>query len=736
MGYAKVPSNFDFIKKIRKRDDLKLKPCQYLRASTVPRYYQVAGVLHFLALTRMILGDSAGLGKSLQTIAAYAFLKAKNPNLKLLVVTPKSAMNQWKEEFEKFSDGISVHVLQNEYGKARDKEIYASMEVLRKKKLKRDKLTSLAARKAQYDHVDDDVLICGYFPVTQDYKFLIENRGSDFMVVYDECFSYHTPVVLEDGTTELIGKIVTQKKPVKVLSYNTETGALESRQVVSWFQNPATSWYKVKGVNSNSVICSPNHTFYTRSGKKQASDLITGETIYGFTEKVTDAQWTLYEDSVETCEPFEFGKSTYASYRYNIEVEGNHNYFAGGILVSNCQEFKNNKTSAYLGASKIANAATRVYGLSATIIKNKLIEAYCIFNVIVPGLFGSEAKFNKEFTRQKMMTVKRGAKKQRFKKIIGYKNLSVFRDTIEPYFLIRRTREVASELPSIISKKVELEMTEPQRKLYQESLNGDVYKRMVKKRFFELREMVESKPDPTDRELEKLAKLESKYEESMSVDALWKNKIAGLAYCQMISNGPKWLDPDEEGDSSKEIEFKRLFEQELCTEKVIVFSRFKSGIPRLQKILDELGLKHVKVTGDVHKASDRDKARLAFSDPTQNVNAIFITQAGSAAINLQAANVLLFYDTPWSYGDLYQTIGRAQRIGSIYEHIHVVHMVNVGTIDQHVIKVLDVKKELIKDVMGDIAEGSLEFNKNEVLFKDDQSSVDALFGSVFSGQAA
>jgi SNF2 family DNA or RNA helicase len=91
----------------------------------------------------------------------------------------------------------------------------------------------------------------------------------------------------------------------------------------------------------------------------------------------------------------------------------------------------------------------------------------------------------------------------------------------------------------------------------------------------------------------------------------------------------------------------------------------------------------------------------------------------------------LFYDTPWSYGDLYQTIGRAQRIGSVYEHLILIHMVCRGTIDEHVIKILEGKKTLIQGVMGDIAEGAIEF-KDDVMFSGtaSETELDELFHAV------
>src|SRR6266705_3200308 len=51
------------------------------------------------------------------------------------------------------------------------------------------------------------------------------------------CFHYSTRVMLADGTSEKIGKIVNQKLAVEVLSWNEKTGAIEPRKVVNWFDN-------------------------------------------------------------------------------------------------------------------------------------------------------------------------------------------------------------------------------------------------------------------------------------------------------------------------------------------------------------------------------------------------------------------------------------------------------------------------------------------------------------------
>ena len=49
--------------------------------------------------------------------------------------------------------------------------------------------------------------------------------------------AYTTRVTLADGRREKIGKIVNQRLPVEVLSWDPHTGRIEPRRVVNWFDN-------------------------------------------------------------------------------------------------------------------------------------------------------------------------------------------------------------------------------------------------------------------------------------------------------------------------------------------------------------------------------------------------------------------------------------------------------------------------------------------------------------------
>jgi len=113
------------------------------------------------------------------------------------------------------------------------------------------------------------------------------------------CFHYNARIVLADGTTEKIGKIVNQRMPVEVLSFNPQTGAIEPRRVVNWFNNGPADYFlqfEVEGGPSGRRCfgATPNHTIFTPHGEIAAGDLRVGDEVLSM---VTD--YYLTDDQIQ-----------------------------------------------------------------------------------------------------------------------------------------------------------------------------------------------------------------------------------------------------------------------------------------------------------------------------------------------------------------------------------------------------------------------------------------------------
>jgi recombination protein RecA len=104
-----------------------------------------------------------------------------------------------------------------------------------------------------------------------DVTVVILNQIRDKIGVMYGCFHYTSRVILADGSSMKIGKIVNQKLSVEVLSYNSKTNKIEPKKVIAWHKNgnlkkgesfiqftAKKSW----GNGATQFGCTPNHMLF------------------------------------------------------------------------------------------------------------------------------------------------------------------------------------------------------------------------------------------------------------------------------------------------------------------------------------------------------------------------------------------------------------------------------------------------------------------------------------------
>jgi len=114
------------------------------------------------------------------------------------------------------------------------------------------------------------------------------------------CFSYNTRVTLADGSTEKIGKIVNQKLPVEVRTYDVELNQIVNRPVTNWFDNGVAEHFlqftveKSGGNGRSQFAATDNHLIRTPGGWREAGELIAGDRVLtNETARLSDQQWQL-----------------------------------------------------------------------------------------------------------------------------------------------------------------------------------------------------------------------------------------------------------------------------------------------------------------------------------------------------------------------------------------------------------------------------------------------------------
>lgn len=360
------------------------------------------------------------------------------------------------------------------------------------------------------------------------------------------------------------------------------------------------------------------------------------------------------------------------------------------LIADEASAFKNSSTQTYKVVRHLSRQASRFWGLTATLIKNNLIEGYGIYSLLVPGLFpSSKNKFMMEYCLTRLQPIP-GTRRQ-IPVIIGYRKDQIerFKEKIDPYFLSRAKFDVAKELPVLQIKQHKCGMSRAQEAKYREALEG-------------------------------------LFEKDLLGEEIETTKLTALIYCQQIVDHPELVDCEGTSDKMDEL-FTLLTEGDLADEKVVVFSRFRKMIDKLEETAHskKYKLKTVRITGTENE-EERKTAMLDFQNEKSDTRICWITEAAKEGINLQAAKALVFYDSPWSAGDYLQILGRIVRIGSTHDRCYAIHLVAKGTIDTKVMSVLRTKMKLIEAVMGKRLKGE---GMEDVTVSAD-NSIDDIFASL------
>ena len=114
------------------------------------------------------------------------------------------------------------------------------------------------------------------------------------------CMSADTMVSLADGSREKIGRIVSERMDVEVLSYDEALGQIVPKRVTNWFDNGPTEEFLhfsvarsgPAGYGKARFACTANHQIMTPGGWREASELLIGDrVIQAVPIYLSDFQW-------------------------------------------------------------------------------------------------------------------------------------------------------------------------------------------------------------------------------------------------------------------------------------------------------------------------------------------------------------------------------------------------------------------------------------------------------------
>lgn len=190
---------------------------------------------------------------------------------------------------------------------------------------------------------------------------LIEYLGQVRFAIFDECVNKSTKIMMSNGEQIRIDKLYEDNDIIEVLSFNEEKQVFEKKKILRKIKQPMNdNWWNIivkdELGNHYKLIVTSNHKIWTSKGYKRVSELTVNDIL-----KV-NLQPICYNHSARILSVKKSRKKS-NSFRYNLEIEDNHNYIANRILVSNCHKVaakSYTKISTYL-----TNAEYRL-GLTGT----------------------------------------------------------------------------------------------------------------------------------------------------------------------------------------------------------------------------------------------------------------------------------------------------------------------------------------------------------------------------------
>jgi SNF2 family DNA or RNA helicase len=351
------------------------------------------------------------------------------------------------------------------------------------------------------------------------------------------------------------------------------------------------------------------------------------------------------------------------------------------LVYDESHKFKSTSSQTRNLVWNLSKWAGRVWSMTATAIKNNLEEFYSIATAIGIRPLGHMGDFRDDHCIYREQYIGRGRHKQI---LVGYKDVPEFKRQIRPFFLGRSQAQVKEPLPKLTTIYHPIDLDAKQTKMLRDDLpNGTLYLPPILFKVAGEAEWREKERDPD-------------------------NLMTQLSVQQLVTNHWALLDRNNEKDfhtktlSPKEETLLDMLDGEYQGEKVIVYTKYRTWIDRLQWLTENghfTKRKFLRITGAENERQRNDNKKL-FQDPNSGYDLIVINAAGMEGINLQQAAHMVLLDSPWSWGDLIQLVGRMVRMASPHSACTLHVMVAKGTIDEYTIETLKGKKGIFEKILG------------------------------------
>jgi superfamily II DNA or RNA helicase len=341
------------------------------------------------------------------------------------------------------------------------------------------------------------------------------------------------------------------------------------------------------------------------------------------------------------------------------------------LIADEVHALQDPNSKQYKVVSTIRPLFIGMWGLTATPILNNLDGLYHMTNIVRPGFLGPNIYAFRNmyctFKDNSFWITRRGKKIKKTKKVVsGYKNLDLLKEKFSKLSIIKSIEY------DIEFHYKRTELSEASKKYYKFAAAGLFSGTLTK---------------------------QGKTKKSKQLHS--GARLHDLQ--RVVSNSHPEFKLLKDPDKITEKEY-LLFEtiKEVINkdQAVLIYFTYLPTLARIKYILSKvkegLGIPTVhEVSGNVDY-----NQRKNVEESIQPRDVVLITSAGTESINLQRANNLIFYETPFPLREFIQACGRIARYNSEYEHFDVFVLEAYGTIDSYKKSRILNHMALIKSLLG------------------------------------
>jgi len=339
----------------------------------------------------------------------------------------------------------------------------------------------------------------------------------------------------------------------------------------------------------------------------------------------------------------------------------------GYTILDEAQHIKNRGTRNAKSV-KMVRARHRLI-LTGTPIENSLEELWSLFDFLMPGLLSSYERFAEKYIRNSAYA--------------GGNVLEVLRKKVSPFILRRMKKDVLSELPPVSHIVYHCHMSDVQKELYR------------------------SYADTAFKELSQLVEKEGFNKVQIQI-------LATLTRLKQICCHPAIFakESPEPGDSSKYDMMMELLQSLMESgHKTVIFSQYTRMLQIMRRDLERRGIRFCYLDGST---KDRMAIVNEFNEDPNILVFLVSLKAGGTGLNLVGADTVIHYDPWWNPAAEDQATDRVHRIGQT-NNVSSYKLVTLGTIEEKILDMQNLKRGLMKQVIGSDQEAMSKLTWEDVL---------------------